>query len=1380
MPYKPKRLGRKGLSLPLKQRRGFSLVLSLTIMALMVLVVLSVAGFLSIESRLSAVHQAGTQARLSAIASVRLALGHLQQEAGADRRVTARADLTADTTQPGWNWSTIRNPMWTGVWRTDRPDQPPAWLISGRHDVTPGAQSVSLSSGPTSSFVDYNANHWLPWQSDYAPTATTTGVSLISLVGDATATAAEAASSSDPGRPDGRVTLPAISSPDTATRYRYAYWIGDEGIKARANLDEPRLTKSIPASLPALRGTARNGMELLAGFEGTTPGTNFTRLIGAADLPLLTGFNNTPVSPVPATSPPNRRCQPDVTYWSTGLLTDSFWGGVRIDLSTAFEQDDTAFITGEFGEGDGRNTLLFWQMDRTTKATPPVMTILGAGTKIWQPMWWCDPTGVTGIPNSTPTRYDIAPIYTFNWDDPDGSRGGSPQIRGPTWMIIRDYHRLYRQMSWSGNAATIRARTVFPNVISNEKMQAGTGGTYHYSHIFNRMDNGNFTTLFGDPFATDISSGPFGSSSYVLSNLTPTSATAHGSLAAGTPCIRPVKVASTPYISREMVMFGLQQASGQLRIVMSPITVLHNPYNVALNLKRETPTDTAAMRLSFRWWNSWGFNMSCSSVNGGASWTRSLEELTKAIDSSAYSGENLRTYIPEIVLQPGEFRVFSPTSSSPVPFTRIATAGNSYDFLGGFWVPCLNNALSTFTPAAGDSFSIGFNTGGSFYGRHLMSCWPGDSIMEAATGSDSMYNKCSEHTELFDSQMTAARNGTAAAINYPAGTWSSQVPAVGSPPKIFAVVDYSVRWPKDALPYPILTHSNPLALMTRGDATGWSPSATDKNGTSMGTGYATTSPSYRLTVSSGGGNWSTAFETGDGAAKMGLGGASNSSGQGGRPTTVFSELPIMPPTSLAQYAHANFGMRDQDPLYCIGSSFASPNLPLDKVVNYRVAQNWTDVDRAYLANLAIWDRYFLSSASPEPTPPATAVNVTVVDTFTGAAPPWSGQPSPRTLNKVIDDFVDGTTTLLNPRMRIWNGRNRTAMSATTPSRKDIAVKLSDYKQAAAHLVIDGAFNINSTSVDAWAAVLGGTKRLTNGGDTSATSPTATRNARFPRATRTDAALGDPRATWTSANAWTGYGALDDAQIRLLARAIVDEIRFRTQYAVRTPVDRQLKKGGTSEFPERKYRGATAGSTVTVPTPFLGLSQFVNRFLDVTSPGNAVAKAGCLQGAIARAETDGAEISNRTSPAPEINQGSLASGTGAVGQQSWTGYPEGIETADAGTRSAGVTSKSAKNQTHAALFAPGSVLQQDILAAIGPHISARSDTFVIRAYAEVRPPGGGDSGRGRAWVEAVVQRSPDYCDSSEAPETTPAVKLTNINLGRRFRIVSLRWLNPSEI
>jgi len=155
-------------------RRGFSLVLSLTIMAMMVMVVIVLAAFLSVESKLAKAAQYRTQSKLHALVSLRLALAHLQQEAGPDRRMTAQANLGANSNQPGWNWQTIRNPLWTGVWRSDRPTQPPAWLVSGRHDRPANSQSVNLF-GKT----DYEADHWVPFQTDYAPTA---GPMMITLV----------------------------------------------------------------------------------------------------------------------------------------------------------------------------------------------------------------------------------------------------------------------------------------------------------------------------------------------------------------------------------------------------------------------------------------------------------------------------------------------------------------------------------------------------------------------------------------------------------------------------------------------------------------------------------------------------------------------------------------------------------------------------------------------------------------------------------------------------------------------------------------------------------------------------------------------------------------------------------------------------------------------------------------------------------------------------------------------------------------------------------------------------------------------------------------------------------------------------------------------
>ncbi len=96
--------------------------------------------------------------------------------------------------------------------------------------------------------------------------------------------------------------------------------------------------------------------------------------------------------------------------------------------------------------------------------------------------------------------------------------------------------------------------------------------------------------------------------------------------------------------------------------------------------------------------------------------------------------------------------------------------------------------------------------------------------------------------------------------------------------------------------------------------------------------------------------------------------------------------------------------------------------------------------------------------------------------------------------------------------------------------------------------------------------------------------------------------------------------------------------------------------------------------------------------------------------------------------------------------------------------------------------PGYLMQADILQAIGPVISARSDTFVIRAYGDVKDglATGGNSITARAWCEAVVQRLPEYTDPSLQPEASPASDSINDRFGRRFRILSFRWLSSDEL
>lgn len=86
---------------------------------------------------------------------------------------------------------------------------------------------------------------------------------------------------------------------------------------------------------------------------------------------------------------------------------------------------------------------------------------------------------------------------------------------------------------------------------------------------------------------------------------------------------------------------------------------------------------------------------------------------------------------------------------------------------------------------------------------------------------------------------------------------------------------------------------------------------------------------------------------------------------------------------------------------------------------------------------------------------------------------------------------------------------------------------------------------------------------------------------------------------------------------------------------------------------------------------------------------------------------------------------------------------------------------------------------------------RDDTFRIRAYGESLDAFGNVIAR--AWCEAVVQRMPEYCDTSNDATVTArdmsasgvftdnaALTSTNRLFGRRFVIESFRWLSGSEI
>jgi len=1267
-------------------RRGFSLVLSLTIMAMMVMIVIVLAAFLSVESKLAKAAQYRTQSKLHALVSLRLALAHLQQEAGPDRRMTAQANLGADSNQPGWNWQTIRNPLWTGVWRSDRPTQPPAWIVSGRHDRPANSQSINLFGKN-----DYEADHWVPFQSDYYPTV---GPMMITLVGNATAMPAELMNwPTTPGRPDGRINLPKVQLPDANVAGSYCYWVGDEGVKAKLNLTDTRITPPATTTVStdqqsyntimALRGTARTGIEILKGFENIPLGGIDSRATKLDDLDLLDATVFT------ETTPPTiaRKAWPSLTMVSRGLNTDSQWGGLKVDLSSAFEKDDVAWKASEFSEGPA---------PRDSGGNP-----LSGVTYTFNPNGSANRTAYSD--SKVDVKYDgashnIGTLYTYVY--------GGRTIRGPTWDALRNYHRLYKEVTWNDstnpitNSPTLRARTHFPNTVS---LKPHYGGTAHYGHMYNRMDTGE-----------DV---------YTSTNPRP----------------QPTKVGATPYVARELLVWGLQNNSGVLRLTLSPITVLHNPYNVAMRLKRENTTDTAAMRLSYRAWSAWWMDFARNGSGGTNTWSWDMLTLAQSTDSSPNWAESFRTYIPEITLQPGEFRVFT-LPAGAIPFNRLATTVNRYDFTGCFYTNCLDASKSPLTLNGSDTFTVSVRSTGPFYIRHLLTCWPGDSIMETNNSGDgTLYNVCSEVTELLSNSMGqdpngAYRSGVAPPKVIPPG---AALPGPGQPPQVLAVFDYGVRWGGDPVGFPIFVHSNPTAAMTRPEATGIGPG-------SMPAGYATTSNSFKLVVR-GANNWAEVFEPGQDPA-LAFGGSSVRSS--GVNAAVFTEIPLGPPVSLAQYTHANMHIRDQDPLFMIGNSFAPLYSPLNNISNYRSAENWSDMDRVWLSNAAIYDRFFLSGAAP--------------DLFRGV--------QQRTLIKVLDDFVAGTGSLANPRTKLFSFRD----AATTRAM------VADHRRIAGATCTDGAFNVNSTSIEAWTTILASSKKIAMG-KLAADQPAKTQNARYPRAARgADITDYNYKKPFSDKSAWSGLATLDDDQIRLLAKSIVDETRRRLTNNHRSQVNLQPGLDGHAPV---VFRGQT------VPVPYIGMAQFVNRWLCGWggSPqfGPNLSYAGCLQNAIIRADVDGANLSNRAAvPAP-------VSSVAAQAPKTTPGMVPWIDPAHDGNLTLTDHRSDSTNRAHMYQGSPASLMQSDILSVIGSALTTRSDTFTIRAYGDVSERPGSNVSLGSCWVEAVVQRTPEFCDASQPPETevcsptdgglhNPFLKNTNKILGRRFQIISVRVLSPKEL
>lgn len=289
-------------------KSGSALLLTLLVVSLLLVIVLSMSVYVRMELRTVENNADLIQARQNAKLGMHLALAQLQRAAGADQRVTARAEIEGPTIlEP--------NRYWTGVWRNN-------------------GSGSALSS-----------NDWLV--SGNSPDPTQLGENLVEILPAFGSNAAITVSAEE------------IDNQSGDRIGDFAYWISDEGVKiSLSKIDQEKQINFLAAE----RGLTDSEMELLPQI---TPGRFRNELL----FPSITNWDNiaenvmktssykqftfTGLSEAILESQRHR-----ATWRSMGVLSNSEKGGLKQDLS--FVSSSSSM---DFSKSPG---LQKWVQHRTT------------------------------------------------------------------------------------------------------------------------------------------------------------------------------------------------------------------------------------------------------------------------------------------------------------------------------------------------------------------------------------------------------------------------------------------------------------------------------------------------------------------------------------------------------------------------------------------------------------------------------------------------------------------------------------------------------------------------------------------------------------------------------------------------------------------------------------------------------------------------------------------------------------------------------------------------------------------------------------------------------------------------------------------------------
>jgi hypothetical protein len=416
----------------------------------------------------------------------------------------------------------------------------------------------------------------------------------------------------------------------------------------------------------------------------------------------------------------------------------------------------------------------------------------------------------------------------------------------------------------------------------------------------------------------------------------------------------------------------------------------------------------------------------------------------------------------------------------------------------------------------------------------------------------------------------------------------------------------------------------------------------------------------------------------------------------------YLELPSGPLQTLADFRRSNALTTSYLPHFVqpVGNSLLHPLMSSDKVIEQNPNITTSPLlDHSVLANHALYDRFYFSTFATR------------------------GNETP---DKVFEQFMNGTRPLASQAFQSYLPGGKTVTQAKEELFSSGKPSNDAYKTAAEYQMVRGPFNVNSTSVQAWKAVLASMNQsevTTLWANTAVMESKKTTGAAVTAMSLVNGGVVIPGPATNDAaraNNWNGYRELTEAELELLATGIVEEVRDRG--------------------------------------PFLSMSEFVNRQVGPVGPRTL---SGALETAIDKSGIN--EKKDAVFPNTFLTQVPIT--TADVSDPKLYNYktPE----ATTGNPAAG---------------APGWINQGDLLRILEPAATVRGDTFVIRTYGESQDSSGKITAR--AYSEAVVQRVPEYIDPADRPSTNasldPKARAANRTFGRRINVVSFRWLSKNEI